>query len=60
VKKFLAGMLVAHLFHKFGSIDLTPEQEVKVEAFFKKANQKAADATEKGIKRLLYGPNKNS
>jgi prophage maintenance system killer protein len=60
VKKFLAGMLVAHVFHKLNGIELTPDQEVKVEAALKKTRIKILDATEKGINRLVYGPNKDA
>jgi hypothetical protein len=50
VKKFLAGMLVAHLLHRANQIELTAEQEVKVKAAF----DKAEDQIVTGARKLFY------
>jgi hypothetical protein len=53
VKKFLAGMLVAHLFHKANRIEITQEQEVKLQAAFDKAEERIATGAKKLMFRLI-------
>jgi hypothetical protein len=51
MKKFLAGMLVAHAIHKMRARELTAEEKQRVDD----AAKKISAGLNKGIERLLYG-----
>jgi hypothetical protein len=55
MKKFLAGMLVAHAIHKIRSRELTAEEKQRVDETAKKIEKKVSAVLNTGIERLLYG-----